>query len=170
MTGIIKTNAIQSGSTAIAVSNMQRRIIQRVSYTHRIGWWRSDNIYYWVPGGYMDFRPIRSDSRIRFSYAIPTRQAGTSQHTIQHWIFYLDEVELGRYTRGGHHTENPFPSEWDVSSWGAGTYRRAGFKTRAYSDGNHNAHLYLSQYWDGSGADLNLPGQMIAEEYTSAPT
>ena len=169
MTGILKVDSLQSGTTNIAVSNMQRRIIQRINYTHRIGWWRSDNTYYWVPGGYMDFRPIRSDSRIRFTYSIPTRQRGSQQHSIQHWIFYLDDEELGRFSRGGHHTENAFPNEWDVPSWGAGTYRRAGFKVRSYSDNVHCAHLYLTQYWNGSGQSLNLPGQMIVEEYTSAP-
>jgi hypothetical protein len=171
MSGIIKVDTIQTedGAVSIPTSYFQRRIIQRVSYTHRVGWWRSDNTYYWVPGAYVDFRPVRSDSRIRFTYAIPTRQYGGSQHSIQHWIFYANDQEYGRFTRGGHHTENAFPNEWDLPSWGSGAYSRVGFKTRAYSDGNHNAHLYLTQYWDGGGASNQIKGQVIVEEYTPAP-
>jgi hypothetical protein len=172
MTGILKVDTIQNaaGSISIATSTMQRRIIQRVSYTHRTGWWRSDNTYYWIAGGFIDMRPIRSDSRIRISFNIPTRQYGGSQHSITHWIFYVNDVEYGRHTRGGHHTENAFTQEWDVPSWGANQFARAGYKTRAYSDGSHNAHYFHTQYWDGGGSTIDNPGIIIAEEYTPAPT
>lgn len=171
MTGILRVDTItnESNSFNIPTSQFQRRLIQRVSYTHRIGWWRGNNTYYWVPGAYVDFRPMRSDSRIRATFCIPTRDYG-SVHMIMHWIFYRDEVEFGRHTRGGHHVENAFATEWDIPSWGEGAYSRIGYKCRSYSEGNHNAHLYLSQYWDGGGNSLNLIGQAIVEEYTSAPT
>jgi hypothetical protein len=172
MTGIIRTDTFQNeaATVTIPVPYMQRRIIQRTSYTHRVGWWRANNTYYWVPGAYVNFRPMRSDSRIRFTFAIPTRQYGTSQHTIMHWIFFVDEVEYGRFTRGGHHVENAFASEWDIPSWGEGQYRRVGHKCRSYNEGVHNAHLYHTQYWDGGGSSLDIQGQAIVEEYTSAPT
>ena len=172
MTGFLKVDTItnEANTVSIPTSYMQRRLIQRVSYTHRMGWWRGNNTYYWVPGAYMDFRPLRSDSRIRFTFNLPTRQYGASQHMIMHWIFYVDEVEYGRYTRGGHHVENAFGTEWDVPSWGENQYRRVGHKCRSYSEGTHNAHLYLTQYWDGGGASNDIQGQMIAEEYTSAAT
>lgn len=171
MTGIINVDTIASvnGANTISVSNMQRRIIQRTSYIHRIGFWRGNNAYYWVPGGYMDFRPLKGDSRIRVTYSIPTRDYG-SNHMIMHWIFYVNDVEYGRFTRGGHHVEDAGTTEWDVPSWGANTIARVGFRARSYSEGNHNAHLYMAQYWNGGGNSLRLPGQMIVEEYTSAPT
>lgn len=171
MTGILKVDNIENiGSTvSIPTNYFRRRLLQRVSYVHRVGWWRGNNTYYWVPGGYVDFRPQRSDSRIRFTYSIPTRDYG-SNHMIMHWIFYRDEIEYGRFTRGGHYVENAFATEWDLESWGAGQYARVGFKCRSYSEGNHNAHLYHTQYWDGGGAGLQIPGQMIVEEYVSAST
>ena len=171
MTGIIRVDTLQNEAAAFSISTttMQRRIIQRVSYTYRVGWWRGNNTYYWVPGAYVDFRPMRSDSRIRFTCSIPTRDYG-SNHMIMHWIFYVDEQEYGRHTRGGHHVENAFATEWDVPSWGEGQYRRVGYKARSYSEGNHNAHLYHTQYWDGGGAGYQIQGQCMVEEYTSAPT
>lgn len=153
-----------SGSTAIEVKDFAHRIIQRVSYTHRNGWIRGNNTYYWMPGGYADFRPLRSDSRIRSTWNIPTRTYG-SAHMIMHYVFYRDDIEYGRYTRGGHHVENPFSQEWDIPSWGAGQVGRMGYKYRSYAEGNHNAHLFLSEYWDGGGASYNLRGQYTILEY-----
>jgi hypothetical protein len=172
MTGFLKVDTItnEANNISIATFSLQRRIIQRASYTHRVGWWRANNAYYWVPGAYMDFRPMRSDSRIKVTFCNPIRQYGASQHMISHWIFYVDEVEYGRFTKGGHHVENAFATEWDVPSWGEGQYRRVGHKCRSYAEGNHNSHVYLTQYWDGGGADNNIQGQMIVEEYTSAAT
>ena len=169
MTGIVQTSNLQdeSGTFTIPTKYLQRRIIQRTSYTHRVGWWRGDNNYYWVPGAYMDFRPARADSRIRVSFMVPTRAYG-SAHMISHWIFYRDEVEYGRHSRSGHHVENAFSQEWDIPSWEVGQYGRIGYKFRAYSEGNHNAHLYHSNYWDGGGNAWDLPGQMIVEEYLPA--
>lgn len=171
MTGVLRTEFIQDegASFSLPVWNMQRRIIQRVSYVHRTGWWRASNTYYWVPGAYVDFRPVRSDSRIRLTFSIPTRDYG-SAHMITHWIFYVNGTEYGRHSRGGHHVENAFAQEWDIASWGAGQYARAGYKVRSYAEGNHNAHLYHTEYWDGGGAGYEIPGQVTVEEYTSAPT
>ena len=169
MTSIVRVDTLQNEAASISISttSMQRRIIQRVSYVHRIGWWRGNNIYYWVPGAYVDFRPLRADTRIRATFSIPTRPYG-STHMIMHWIFYVDEVEYGRFTRGGHHVENAFATEWDVPSWGEGIYARIGHKCRSYSEGNHNAHLYLNQYWDGSAPSSDNAGQAIVEEYVPA--
>lgn len=166
MSAILRVDNLQnsSGTYTIPTDTLQRRIIQRVSYTHRVGWWRGDNNYYWVPGAYVDFRPMRSDSRIRLTYTVPTRDYG-SNHMISHWIFYRDEVEYGRNTRGGHLVENAFSQEWDIPSWGENQYSRVGYKFRAYVEGNHNAHLYLTRYWDGGGNSFQILGQVIVEEY-----
>jgi hypothetical protein len=170
MTSILKLDTIQNENATFSISSshFRRRTIQRLSYTHRIGWWRANNAYYWVPGAYIDFKPLRNDTRIKVSFNIPTRQYGNSQHTIQHWIFYRDEEELGRHTNGGHHTENAFTTEWDLKSWGANIYSRVGYKVRSYGEATHNAHLYLTQYWDGAGNSFNINGQTIVEEYVSA--
>jgi hypothetical protein len=172
MSSIIKVDTIQdeNGLNSITTSSFQRRTIQRLSYTHRVGWWRPDNTYYWVPGAYIDFRPLRGDSRIKVSFTIPKRQYGNSQHSISHWIFYRDEEEYGRHSRSGHHVENSFTTEWDMPSWGANSYSRIGYKVRSYNAGSHNVHLYYSQYWDGGGSSRNLNGQAIVEEYVPAPS
>lgn len=172
MTGILNIDTIQNeaGTVSLNTSYFQRRLIQRISYTHRIGWWRANNTYYWVPGANVNFRPIRGDSRIKVTFNIPTRQYGSSQHSITHWIFYKDEIEYGRHSRAGHHVENAFSQEWDIPSWGGMQYARIGYKVRSYSEAANNAHLYYTQYWDGAGADHNIQGLMIVEEYTSAAT
>lgn len=169
MTGILTVNTLQNeaGNVSINTSHLQRRILQRVSYVHRVGWWRGNDTYYWVPGAYVDFRPIRSNSRVRLTFSIPTRQYG-SQHMIMHWMFYRDEVYYGRHCRGGHHVENAFAMEWDIASWGEMQYARVGYKCRSYVEGNHNAHLYLTQYWDGGSASNDIQGQVIVEEYIPA--
>ena len=166
MGGVVRATTVQNeaGTITIPTRYFSSRIIQRTAYTSRIGWWRGNNSYYWVPGAYIDFRPMRDDTRIKISFMIPTRDYG-SAHMISHWIFYRDDIEYGRHTRGGHHVENPFTQEWDLESWGAGQYARVGYKFRAYSEGNHNAHLYHARYWDGAGSGLNMPGQVIVEEY-----
>jgi len=167
MTGILQVDSITNEANAFSITTdyFKRRIIQRTSYIHRTGWWRANNAYYWVPGAYMDFRPMRGDTRIRVSYNIHTRQYGPSQHMIMHYIFYVDEVEYGRFTRGGHHVENTNTIQFDVPSWDAYAYARIGFKCRSYSEGSHNAHLWHTQYWDGGGNSYDTPGQMIIEEY-----
>jgi len=166
MSGIIKATNIgtEDGIYSVPTRYISRRLIQRTSYTHRVGWWRGNNTYFWVPGAYIDFRPRRSDSRIKVSFMIPTRAYG-SAHMISHWIFYRDEVEYGRHSRGGHNVENPFVQEWDIASWGAGQYSRLGYKFRSYTEANHNAHLYLTNYWDGTAQSLHIQGQVIVEEY-----
>lgn len=172
MVGIIRADTIQNeaGAFSITASHMQRRVIQRLSFTWRNGWWRPDNAYYWVPGSMVNFKPMRGDTRIRYSTNIPIRQRGNSAHSISHWIFFVDNFEFGRYTRGGHHIENDFTTEWDLASWGANQTRAMGFKVRSYSDNNHDAHLYVTQYWDGAGNFFDIQGQTIVEEYTSAAT
>lgn len=172
MSSILKVDTINDENSlySITTSNLQRRVIQRLSYTHRVGWWRANNTYYWVPGAYVDFRPLRGDSRIRFTFTIPVRQYGGGQHTISHWIFYRDEEEYGRHSRSGHHTENSFSTEWEMPSWGANSYSRVGYKVRSYNEGTHNVHLYLTQYWDGGGNSYSLKGQATVEEYISAQT
>lgn len=172
MVGIIRADTIQNeaATATITASHMQRRVIQRVSYVWRNGWWRSDNAYYWVPGTMVNFKPMRGDTRIRYSTNVPVRQYGGSAHSITHWIFFLDNIEYGRHSRGGHHIENVFSSEWDLPSWGTNQIRAMGYKVRAYSDPTHNAHLYATQYWNGANTFLDIQGQTIVEEYTSAPT
>jgi hypothetical protein len=167
MTGILQVDTVTNESASFSISsvNFKRRIIQRTNYIHRTGWWRANNTYYWIPGAFMDFRPIRGDSRIRASYNIFMRQYGTSNHTITHYIFYVDELEYGRFSRSGHHVENTNTIHYDVPSWGADAYRRIGFKARSYSEGSHNSHLWHTQYWDGASGAYDCPGQMIIEEY-----
>jgi hypothetical protein len=166
MSGQLQVDTIQSanGSNGISISNMRRRCIQRVSYTYRSGYWRGNNTYYWVPGAYVEFQPLRGDTRLYMSFSVPTRDYG-SAHMIMHWIMYVDDQEQMRFSRGGHHVENAHVFEWDVNSWGQGI-RRVGFKARSYSEGNHNAHLYMARYWNGGGNSFRLPGQLRVEEYT----
>lgn len=166
MTAIIQVNTIQNeaGTLSKNIQDFAHRVVQRVSYTHRNGWIRGDNTYYWMPGGYSDYTPIRSDSRIRSTWNIHTRDYG-SNHMIMHYIFYRDDVEYGRHTRGGHEIENTNSMEWDIPSWGAGQQARMGFRYRAYSDGNHNAHLFHTEWWDGGGNTNSVPGQYTITEY-----
>jgi len=166
MTSIIRANTIQNeaGTLSRSINDFAHRVVQRVSYTHRNGWIRGDNTYYWMPGGYADFRPLRSDSRIRSTWCIHTRDYG-SNHMIMHYIFQRDDVEYGRHTRGGHEIEDTSAMEWDIPSWGAGQIARMGYKYRAYSDGNHNAHLFHTEWWDGGGNTNSVPGQYTITEY-----
>lgn len=170
MTGAVIANTItnESGLLSIPVKQLQRRVLQRVSYTHRMGWWRNNNTYNWITGSFVDFRPVRGDSRIRFTFNHHTRQYGGSQHTITHYKFFIDDVEYGRFTRGGHHTENMNSIEWEVPSWGAGVFARAGLQSRAYAEGNHNSHIHHTQYWDGGGDGRDVPAHIIVEEYIPA--
>ena len=166
MSGILNVDNIynEAGSTVAYTSYMQRRVVQRTVYSHRVGWWYPDNTYYWVPGAYLDFRPLRSDTRIRVTMSIPAIWYGSAHH-ISHWIFYKDDIEYGRHSRSGHHTENAFTQQWDVPGWQAGQIARIGYKVRAYASGNHSTHLYFTNYWDGGGASWHLKGQIFAEEY-----
>jgi hypothetical protein len=166
MTSIIQVNTIQNeaGTISRPIQDFAHRTIQRVSYTHRNGWIRGDNTYYWMPGGYADFTPIRSDSRIRSHWNIHTRDYG-SNHMIMHYVFYRDDIEYGRHTRGGHEIENTNAMEWDIPSWGAGQKARMGYRYRSYSDGNHNAHLFHTEWWDGGGSGQSVPGQYTIVEY-----
>lgn len=168
MTSKINVDTISntSGTLSLPTNYFQRRIIQRTSYTHRIGWWHPDNTYYWLPGGYLDYRPLRNDTRLRCTINCPTSKYDQS-HAISHWVFYIDDEEQGRHCRGGNHAEDAFATEWDVPSWGAGQIRRIGYKVRGY-DGNNRVHVYLTDYWDGGGTNRQIPGQFTIEEYTSA--
>jgi hypothetical protein len=166
MTAQINITTLQNeaGTLSRNIQDFAHRVVQRVSYTHRNGWIRGDNTYHWLPGGYADFTPVRSDSRIRSTWSIHTRDYG-SNHMIMHYIFYRDDIEYGRHTRGGHEIENTNAMEWDIPSWGAGQKARMGHRYRAYSDGNHNAHLYHTEWWDGAGNSNSVPGQYTIVEY-----
>ena len=166
MTGIIKTDTIEniSGTISIPATYFKRRILQKLTWTYRQGWWRGDNTYRWIPGCYADFVPLRGDSKIRVSMNIPARNYG-SAHSISHWIFYRDNQEIGKHSRGGHHIERADTMEYEIPSWGEGQSSRVGYMMRSYAAGNHNLHLYHSDYWDGAGSDYTLPGQFRIEEF-----
>jgi len=153
-----------AGSTVAYTSYMQRRVVQRVSYVHRLGYWYPDNNYYWLPGGYLDFTPIRNDTRLRWSLNCPMIWYG-SAHNITHHIFYRDEIEYGRHSRSGHHTENANTQTWDIPTWGAGQVGRVGYRIRSYAQGNHSGHFWFTHYWDGGQVNWSTPGQIICEEY-----
>lgn len=167
MTAILKVDSLQNeaGTITIPVSQMQHRIIQRVTYNHRAGYWTPENTYYWCPGAFIDFQPRRSDSRIRWSGSIPFRQYAYNAHGISHWIFYLDDIEIGRHSTSGHHYEQAACQEWDVPSWGAGDSKRMGYRIRSYSSGSHNIHTYYTEYWNGTGSGNNISGRVSIEEY-----
>lgn len=166
MTSILKVDNIynEAGSSVAYTQYLARRVVQRVEYTHRVGWWYPNDTYHWIPGGYLDFTPVRNDTRVRIVINIPTTWYG-NVHSITHWIFYRDEIEYGRHCRGGYHNQDTFAQEWDVPSWGEGHMARLGYKARSYANGNHSAHLYYETYWDGGGVGWHMKGQIFAEEY-----
>jgi hypothetical protein len=165
MAGILNVDTIQDTSgRQVFPAYLARRVVQRVVYVHRQGWCYPDNTYYFLPGTYVDFRPIRNDTRVRVSLSIPMMWYGSAHH-ISHWVFYRDDIEYGRHTNGGHHTERASVMQWDIPTWGAGQYARVGYRVRAYASGNHSTHLFHVNYWDGGGNNWNPTGQISVEEY-----
>lgn len=166
MSGELRVDTVQNLATNISIPTgyFKRRILQRVTWQYRQGYWRAENAYYWVPGAYADFVPMRGDSRIKVSMSIHGRLYNYT-HMISHWIFYRDRQEIGRHTRGGQHFERSDAMEYEIPSWGEGQSSRVGFMCRSYNANFHNIHIYHTENWDGGGTNITIPGQFRVEEF-----
>jgi len=168
MSGILRTDNVgnSSGAYNVPTHYMVSRVIQRETIYYRSGWYRPTNDYYWAPGCWAWFKPLRSDTQIRFSLNVHLRWY-SSAHSISHWIFYVDDVEYGRHSRSNHHQEGQGQTEYVVPSWGEGKMSQIGYRVRSYAEGNHNIHMFHTGQWDGAGRNIDVPGCLTVEEYTA---
>jgi hypothetical protein len=168
----ISINAISntSGNVVVPVKELQTRIIQQYTSEYTGGEWNPDNTSNWVPGSFLDFTPLRSDSRISYIWRCPHAWVGNS-HAISHWRFFVNGLLYYYHCTSGRHIEDGCIMKWDVPSWGT-TSGRIGYQIRAYSNDVHEVRLYTTYYWNGTGRSAqNSIGQLIVEEYvgTSSP-
>jgi len=167
--GTLTTSYIASntGSLVIPVRELATRCIQRYHNQYTSGEWNPDATSNWAPGGYVDFTPLRADSRIVFTWRVPTAWSNAS-HSITHWRFYVNGVLYYRHGHGGTHVEDGNTLRWDVPSWGTGS-GRIGYQVRSYANDNHETRLYTTYYWNGTGRSAqNAYGQLIVEEWAQS--
>lgn len=159
-----KTLATTDGSVEIPVKELTTRVIQRHEAPYTGGIWNPDNSYNWAPGSFVDFTPLRADSRISYIWRAPHSRFGGTTHAISHWRFYVNGVIYFYHGMSGRHIENGNVMKWDVPSWGT-SQARIGYQIRSYANDNHETRVYSTDYWDGGGTDQNAHGQLIVEEY-----
>lgn len=167
--GTLTTKQITNtaGTLTIPVKELETRIIQRYENTYTGGEWNPDNTSNWVPGGWVDFTPLRADSRLSYIWRAPHAWIGQA-HAMSHWRFYVNGNLYFWNSTSGRHIEDGCVYKWDVPSWGTGT-GRIGYQVRSYSNDNHEVRLYTTYYWDGTGRSAqNSYGQLIVEEYIGA--
>lgn len=157
-----KSFSNSTGSFEIPIKELEVRVIQRYENTYTGGSWNSGTSYSWVPGGYVDFTPLRADSRISFIYRVPVYRSNNT-HVISHWRFYVNGNIYFYHSTSGTHLEDGATYKWDVPSWGT-TQGRIGYQIRDY-DGDNEITLYGTQYWNGSSSVQVANGQLIVEEY-----
>lgn len=164
--GTLTTNAIRNTVTGqvIPIKELKGRVIQRYLANYTAGEWNPDLTNNWAPGSWVDFTPLRSDSRISYSWRIPHAWSNAT-HAISHWRFFVNGALYFWHSTSGVHIEDGCTLKWDVPSWGtfAG---RIGYQVRSYANDNHEVRLYTTYYWDGTGRSAqNAVGQLIVEEY-----
>jgi hypothetical protein len=147
----------------IPMSQLGHRVIKEFRNTYTGGEWNPAATYSWVPGMFVDYSPADIFSRIRVSCHIPYASRNAA-HAISHWIFYANNVELGRHSISGNHIEDNSVYVWDFSSWGT-IIGRIGYQMRSYVNDNNETRVYTTRYWDGTGSQQNCFGQLIVEEY-----
>lgn len=160
----LKVDNLQPGTKEylIPLSELTQRGVKRYRDVYQFGSWTASTSYTWMPGGYADYTPARSDSRLRFTLSLCVAHAGV--HAISHNIFYANEVEIGRHSISGYYNEHKHTYVWDVASWG--TYEaRIGYRTRNYGTANQ-IRLHGTYYWDGVAGDRAGTSEIVIEEYT----
>lgn len=149
---------------AIPIKELTARVIQRHVADYTGGEWNPDNTSNWVPGSWVDFTPLRSDSRISYIWRCPHAWSNNT-HAISHWRFYVNGILYFWHSTSGVHIEDGCVLKWDVPSWGTSA-GRIGYQIRSYSNDNHEVRLYTTYYWNGTGRSAqNAYGQLIVEEY-----
>ena len=151
------------GSVTIPLNELTSRVIQRYENVYDAGEWNPDNSYNWVPGGYVDFTPLKSDSMISYIWRAPTAYF-SSTHAISHWKFFVAGNMYAMHSTSGRHLEDGSSYIWEVPSWGAGQEMRIGYQIRAYSNNSHEVRVYSTNYWNGAASRQTCPGQLIVEE------
>jgi hypothetical protein len=151
------------GTYTIPVKELNSRCIQRYVADYTGGDWNPSNSYAWLPGGFVDFTPKKSDSRIYFYSRIP-RAWVNATHGISHWKFYVNGTLTFMHSESGNHLEEGNTFKWVVPSWG--TFNaRIGYQMRAYAVNNHTIRAYSTNYWDGVGSRQNAFGNLTVEEW-----
>lgn len=152
----------RSGTFKVPVNELRHRVIQQHNEVYTQGEWNPDVTYRWAPGSYVDFTPLKADSRIRYIWRIPQRWI-TQGHSISHWKFYVANTIYYYHSQSATYLEDGNAIIWEVPSWGT-FQERIGYQIRAYQNDNHELRLYSTTYWDGSGSQQVCHGQLIVEE------
>lgn len=152
----------RSGSVQVPVRELRVRVIKRYESTYA-SQWNNNTGYSWVPGSYVDFTPLRSDSTIVYTWRAPFARVSGSSHAISHWRFYAAGINYMWHCESGNHIEDGCVFRWEVPSWGTNS-QRIGYQNRAYSDNNHEVRFYYTDYWNGQGSNQTPRGQLIVEE------
>jgi hypothetical protein len=169
--GTISASSISntSGTVVVPTRELQNRVIQQNISDYTAGEWNPTASYAWVPGSYVDFTPLRTDSRISYIWRCPHAWSNAN-HAISHWKFYVNGEVYYYHSTSGRHIEDGSVLKWDVPSWGT-TEGRIGYQIRSYQNDNHEVRLYTTYYWDGTGRSAQTcNGQLIIEEYVSTGT
>lgn len=146
----------------VPVTQIKQRVIKTLRYTYRSGSTTpASGVYNWLPAGYADYTPARSDTRIRFN--INMSYAHSNGHSISHLIFYANGVERGRHSISGQSPEHRHLYVWDVPSWGTAS-GRIGYQVRNYGVSNQG-RFNGTHHWDGVGSDQAAQTEIVIEEY-----
>jgi hypothetical protein len=163
--GTITTEYIQNtaGTITVPTVELKDRVIQYFQQEYTGGEWNPTNMYNWVPGAFIDFTPRRADSRIRYRMRLPLAWVAAA-HVISHFYFIAGGQIYWYWSESGTYLENAKTFEFDVPSWGTGT-SRIGLQHRSYANDNHEARLYTTYYWNGTGRSAqNARGHLMIEE------
>lgn len=152
----------RQGGVEVPVNELNGRTIQRYSNVYTGGDWNPDNTFNWVPGSWVDFTPLRADSKIIYQCRIPLAWRNAA-HCITHWLFYVNGTLWHWHNANGYHLEDATTWKWEIPSWGTST-GRIGYQVRSYAVNNHTLRFYTTYYWNGVNSNQNSYGHLIVEE------
>jgi hypothetical protein len=160
----VRVNNIKAGpnTEVIPTIELTQRVVKTFRQTYAGGSWLPTTAYQWLPAGFVDYVPARSDTRIRFSINIS--YAHNEGHGISHCIFFANGVEQGRHSISGQSPEHRHLYVWDVASWGI-TSGRIGYQVRAYGTSNRG-RFHSTFYWNGAASNQAAQSEIVLEEYT----
>lgn len=161
--GTLTLNYLQDTgkSVRIPVKELETRVIQFYQNEYTAGTYTPTTSYAWVPGAYVDFTPLRSDTRIKYTMRLPYKLL-SSTHAISHWHFVAAGQTYYSWSESAENLANTKTFEFDVASWGT-TQERIGLEVRNYS-GSLGLIMYATRYWNGTTSEQVAYGHLFVEE------
>lgn len=131
--------------------------------------------YETITGSQISYVPPSGTSKVIYRFDFTYRWGTEQAHSIQHYKFFIDGVEVlhSRHNKSATHLENRSTFEWSIPVGGTAntnTGRQASWtspktlllQARRYATSSHGGIIHSTYYWDGGATpQFSLPSLSI---------